>query len=48
MGIRTNKVMTELNIGLDTVVKYLESVPGLDPGTELSPNTMLSDAQYEA
>ena len=40
--------MTELNIGLDTVVKYLESVPGLEPEKELSPNTKLSDAQYEA
>lgn len=40
--------MTELNIGLDTVVKYLESVPGLEPGKELSPNTKLSNEQYEA
>ena len=48
MGIRTNRVMTELNIGLDTVVKYLESVPGLEPEKELNPNTKLSDTQYEA
>ena len=40
--------MTELNIGLDTVVKYLESVPGLEPVKELSPNTKLSNEQYEA
>ena len=40
--------MTELNIDLDTVVKYLESVPGLEPEKELNPNTKLSDAQYEA
>lgn len=40
--------MTELNIGLDTVAKYLESVPGLEPEKELNPNTKLSDAQYEA
>ena len=48
MGIRTGKVMTELNIGLETVVEYLESVPGLKPEKELNPNTKLSDAQYEA
>ena len=48
MGCRTNKVMKELNIGLDTVVKYLKSVPGLEPEKELKPNTKLSDAQYEA
>lgn len=48
MGVRTNKVMKELNIGLDTVVEYLKSVPDLEPEKELKPNTKLSDAQYEA
>ena len=48
MGVRTNKVMKELNIGLDSVVEYLKSVPGLEPEKELKPNTKLSDAQYDA
>lgn len=48
MGIRTNKVMTELNIGLETIVEFLRSVPGLEPQKELNHNTKLSDAQYDA
>ena len=48
MGIRTNKVLKELNIGLDSVIKYLKSVPGLEPQKELNPSTKLSDAQYDA
>lgn len=47
MGIRTNKVMTVLNIGLDTVIEFLKSKPGLEPTKELNPNSKLTDAQYE-
>ena len=48
MGIRTNKAMTKLNIGLDTVIEYLKSKPGLEPTKELNPNSKLNNAQYEA
>lgn len=48
MGIRVNKAMTILNIGTETVVDYLKSVPGLEPTKEMGPNTKLSDAQFEA
>lgn len=48
MGIRVNKAMTILNIGTETVVDYLKSVPGLEPTKEMGPNTNLSDAQFEA
>ena len=48
MGIRLNKAMTILNIGTETVVDYLKSVPGLEPTKEMGPNTKLSDAQFEA
>ena len=48
MGIRLNKAMTILNIGTETVVDYLKSIPGLEPTKEMSPNTKLSDAQFEA
>ena len=30
MGIRLNKVLTELNISTETVVEYLKSKPVLD------------------
>jgi hypothetical protein len=46
MGIRTNKVMTILNIGLETIVEYLKKKPGLEPTKELNPNTKLTDLQY--
>ena len=48
MGIRTNKVMTILNIGLETIVEYLKKKPGLEPTKELNPNTKLTDQQFEA
>lgn len=48
MGIRTNKAMTVLNIGLDAVIEYLKSKPGLEPTKDLNPNSKLTDAQYEA
>ena len=48
MGIRTNKVMTILNIGLETIVEYLKKKPGLEPTKELNPNTKLTDLQYES
>ena len=48
MGIRTNKVLKMLNIGLETIVEYLKSKPGLEPTKELNPNTKLTDEQYNA
>ena len=48
MGIRTNKVMTVLNIGLKTVVEYLKSKPGLEPTKELNLYSKLTDEQFEA
>ena len=40
--------MTILNIGLETIVEYLEKKPGLEPTKELNPNTKLTDQQFEA
>ena len=48
MGIRTNKAMRILNISLDTISKYLMSLPGLEPKGNLDFSTKLSDVQYEA
>ena len=48
MGIRLNKVLTQLNIGTETVVEYLKSKPGLEPTKEMNPNTKVTDEQYEA
>ena len=48
MGIRLNKVLTELNIGTETVVDYLKSIPGLEPTKEMNPNTKVTDEQYAA
>ena len=48
MGIRLNKVLSKLNIGIETVVEYLMSVPGLEPTKDLNLNSKLSDSQYEA
>ena len=46
MGIRLNKVLQELNVGTETVVEFLKSMPGFDTGTELNPNSKLTDEQY--
>ena len=33
MGIRLNKAMTILNVGKETIVEYLKTLPGLEPIT---------------
>ena len=49
MGVRLNKVLSELNIGLQTAVDYLKSKPELgEIKSDASPNTKISDIQYEA
>jgi translation initiation factor IF-2 len=49
MGIRLNKVLTELNIGLQTAVDFLKNKTGLGEIREdATPNTKISDRQYEA
>lgn len=47
MGIRLNKVLNNLNIGLQTVVDYLKK-KNLGDITDATMNTKISDAQYEA
>ena len=47
MSIRLNKAIRELNIGLQTAVKFLEKKPNLGE-VKGDPNFKLSDAQYEA
>jgi len=49
MGIRLNKVLTELNIGLQTAVDFLKNKKSLGQIREdVTPNTKISDQQYEA
>ena len=49
MGIRLNKVLTELNIGLQTAVDFLKNKSSLgDIRDDATPNTKISDEQYEA
>ena len=49
MGIRLNKVLTELNIGLQTAVDYLKNKTSLgEIRDDATPNTKISDQQYEA
>ncbi len=48
MGIRLNKAMTILNVGKETIVEYLKTLPGLEPSKDMTHNTKLTDAQYEA
>ncbi len=40
--------MVQLNIGINTIIEYLSSVPELAPNGEITLYTKLSDAQYEA
>ena len=49
MGVRLNKVLSELNIGLQTAVDFLKkkSSPG-EIKDDVTPNTKISDEQYEA
>ena len=49
MGIRLNKVLTELNIGLQTAVDFLKTKKNLgEIRDDATPNTKISDGQYEA
>ena len=48
MGRRLNKVLSEFNIGTETVVKFLKSIPGLEPTKEMTANTKVTDEQYAA
>ncbi len=49
MGIRLNKVLTELNIGLQTAVDFLKNKKSLgEIRDDVTPNTKISDDQYEA
>jgi translation initiation factor IF-2 len=49
MGVRLNKVLTELNIGLQTAVEYLKNKKSLgEIRDDANVNTKISDEQYEA
>ena len=49
MGIRLNKVLTELNIGLQTAVDFLKKKSSLgDIRDDATTNTKISDEQYNA
>ena len=48
MGVRLNKVLTELNIGLQTAIDYLKNKPSLgEIKDDANVNTKISDDQYE-
>ena len=49
MGVRLNKVLTELNIGLQTAIDFLKKKSSLgEVKDDATPNTKISDTQYEA
>ena len=49
MGVRLNKVLSELNIGLQTAVDFLKKKNSLgEVKDDVTPNTKISDEQYEA
>jgi len=49
MGIRLNKVLSELNIGLSTAVEFLKNKPSLgEVRDDTNQNTKISDNQYQA
>jgi len=49
MGVRLNKILSELNIGLQTAVDFLKKKSNLGEVKEdMSPNTKISDEQYQA
>lgn len=48
MGIRINKALRILNVGLKDVVDFLNSTPELELTKEPTMNTKLSDRQYNA
>ena len=49
MGVRLNKVLTELNIGLQTAIDYLKAKKSLgEIKDDANVNTKISDEQYDA
>ena len=49
MGVRLNKVLSELNIGLQTAVDFLKKKSSLgEIKDDATSNTKISDEQYEA
>ena len=49
MGVRLNKVLSELNIGLQTAVDFLKKKNSLgEVKDDATPNTKISDEQYNA
>ena len=49
MGVRLNKVLTELNIGLQTAVDYLKNKKSLgEIKDDANMNTKINDEQYNA
>ena len=49
MGVRLNKVLTELNIGLQTAVDYVKNKKSLgEIKDDANMNTKINDEQYEA
>ena len=49
MGVRLNKVLSELNIGLQTAVDFLKKKNELgEVKDDTTPNTKITDEQYEA
>ena len=49
MGIRLNKVLTELNIGLQTAVDFLKTKTSLgEIKDDANVNTKITDEQYDA
>jgi len=49
MGVRLNKVLSELNIGLQTAVEFLKKKADLGSvKDEMTTNTKISDEQYDA
>ena len=49
MGVRLNKVLSELNIGLQTAVDFLKKKSSLgEVKDDATPNTKINDEQYEA
>jgi len=49
MGVRLNKVLTELNIGLQTAIDYLKNKKSLgDIKDDANVNTKITDEQYNA
>ncbi len=49
MGVRLNKILSELNIGLQTAVDFLKNKKELgEVKDEMTPNTKITDEQYQA